>query len=50
MLKVMTMVALTTVTALMVRTVYRDMVEEARYSHFISSGKFLTEEYNHKRK
>lgn len=50
MLKVITMLTLTTVTAFMVRTVYRDMVEEVRYSHFISSGRFLTEEYKHKRK
>jgi hypothetical protein len=44
-----TLLAMTTITAVMVRAVYRDMVEEVRYSSFISSGRFLTEEYNHKR-
>jgi hypothetical protein len=50
MLRVITLLAVTTITAVMVRTVYRDMVEEVRYSNFISSGRFLTEEYNSKRK
>lgn len=49
MLKIITMLTLTTVTVIMARTVYRDMVEEARYSSFISSGRFLTEEYKPKR-
>jgi hypothetical protein len=46
MLKAATMLAVVAVVTIMTRTVYLGMVNEARHSSFIASGRFLTEEYN----